>query len=79
MKDVAVINTNSIVVADNLHDDEYETQPWEIKISERTGPGFVGGDYVDGYLYEPQPFPSWVRLNGTWIAPVPVALEGQEL
>lgn len=70
MKDIAVIDTNGIVVAVNVHDDEYEPQPWEIEISETTGPGFVGGDYVDGFFYEPQPFPSWVRLNGTWVAPV---------
>lgn len=32
---------------------------------------YIGGDYVDGHFYEPQPFPSWTRNNGSWIPPVP--------
>lgn len=76
MKNIAVIDVNGIVVAINVHLDDYEAQPYEVEVTEESGPAFVGGDYVDGYLYEPQPFPSWVRLNGTWIAPVAKPSEG---
>jgi hypothetical protein len=34
-------------------------------------PAFIGGDYVEGYFYAPQPFPSWTRDVGTWQPPVP--------
>jgi len=34
-------------------------------------PAFIGGDYVEGYFYAPQPFPSWTRDAGTWQPPVP--------
>lgn len=31
---------------------------------------YIGGDYVGGFFYSPQPFASWIRSDGTWIAPV---------
>jgi hypothetical protein len=31
----------------------------------------IGGDYIDGYFYEPQPYPSWTRSEGRWIPPTP--------
>ena len=34
-------------------------------------PAYIGGDYVGGYFYPPQPYPSWTRSNGTWLPPVP--------
>jgi len=34
-------------------------------------PAVIGGDYVDGYFYALQPFPSWTRSNGQWLPPVP--------
>lgn len=33
-------------------------------------PAFIGGDYVGGYFYPPQPFPSWSRHEGNWVPPV---------
>ena len=33
-------------------------------------PAHIGGDYVDGFFYLPQPFPSWTRDSGLWVAPV---------
>jgi hypothetical protein len=71
MKDVAVLDINNIVVAVNVHMDDYEVQPYELEVSDETGPAFVGGDYVNGRLYEPQPFPSWTRGDTGWIPPVP--------
>jgi hypothetical protein len=34
-------------------------------------PAAPGGDYVDGYFYNVQPFPSWIRNKGLWISPLP--------
>lgn len=34
-------------------------------------PAHIGGDYVDGYFYAPQPFASWTRHLGKWVAPTP--------
>lgn len=35
-----------------------------------TNPAYIGGDYVDGFFYSPQPFASWTRSSGVWVAPV---------
>jgi hypothetical protein len=36
-------------------------------------PAYIGGDYIDGYFYPPQPFTSWLRDgSGNWLSPVPV-------
>jgi hypothetical protein len=34
-------------------------------------PAYIGGDYVDGYFYPPQPFASWTRDDGVWLPPTP--------
>lgn len=67
-KDVAVVDESGIVIAINVQDDAYDLQPNEILV---TNPAWVGGDYVDGYFYAPQPFPSWTRHEGDWIPPKP--------
>lgn len=76
-KDVAIIN-NGIVIAINVYPDNYELGSNQILV---TNPAFVGGDYVDGYFYPPQPYPSWTRNNGNWIPPVekPLLTEEQKL
>jgi hypothetical protein len=66
-KDVAVINDEGIVIAINVYPNNYELSSNEILV---TNPAFVGGDYVDGYFYPPQPYSSWTRNNGKWIPPV---------
>lgn len=70
MKNIAVIDVNGFVAAVNVYDDNYQPQPYEVEVTEVTGPAFIGGDYVDGYLYEPQPFPSWTRSQGVWVPPI---------
>ena len=34
---------------------------------------FVGGPYIDGVFYEPQPYPSWTldTSSARWVPPVP--------
>lgn len=73
-KDVAVIAANSEVVAINVQADDYQPAPYEVVI---TGAAWVGGDYVGGYFYPPQPFPSWTRGDGEWLPPVPMPDDGE--
>lgn len=68
---MAVINPdtgiveNIVVVEDDIVDsDNLVTYTDE-------NPAYIGGDFVDGFFYPPQPFPSWSRLEGDWIPPVP--------
>lgn len=39
-------------------------------------PAAIGGDYVDGFFYPPQPFPSWSRHEGEWLPPVSMPTDG---
>jgi hypothetical protein len=66
-KNIAVINDSGIVVEINVYPDNYELKANEVLV---TNPAYVGGDYVDGYFYPEQPFPSWARNKGNWNAPV---------
>jgi len=66
-KNVATFNMQGIVIAINVYDDNYELGFNQILV---TTPAYVGGDYVNGYFYPPQPYPSWTRNNGKWIPPV---------
>jgi len=66
-KNVATFNMQGIVIAINVYDDNYELGFNQILV---TTPAYVGGDYVNGYFYPPQPYPSWTRNNGKWIPPI---------
>lgn len=72
-KDIAVINNSRIVVAINVYSDNYEPKANEVLV---TNPAYIGGDYVDGYFYPEQPYPSWTRNQGNWVAPVPYPDDG---
>ena len=74
-KNVAIINDNGIVIAINVYPDNYELGSNQILV---TNPAYVGGDYVDGYFYPPQPYPSWTRNNGNWISPIPKPILTEE-
>lgn len=67
-KDVAIIGAGGEVVAINVQADDYEPAPYEVEV---IGAAWVGGDYVGGYFYAPQPFPSWTRHEGEWMPPTP--------
>jgi hypothetical protein len=73
-KDVAVIGIGGEVVAINVQADDYAPQPYEVEV---TGAAWVGGDYVGGLFYPPQPFPSWTRGEGEWLPPVPMPDDGE--
>jgi len=72
-KDVAVIGVGGEVVAIQVQADDYEPAAYEVEV---TGAAWVGGDYVGGYFYPPQPFPSWTRHEGGWLPPVPMPSDG---
>lgn len=77
MRYVATLNSANVVINICVVDDDYAP---EINETEYTSanPAYIGGDYVDGLFYEPQPFPSWVRQDGHWIAPVPYPTDGKD-
>lgn len=62
----------NIIVAD---DDFPESQSFVTYTS--ANPAYIGGDYVDGYFYPPQPYPSWTRSAGDWQPPTPMPTEGR--
>jgi hypothetical protein len=74
-KNVAVLdNTSKVINITNVNDD-YELLVNEFFYTDNN-PAFIGGDYVEGYFYPLQPFPSWTRLEGQWVAPIPEPTEG---
>lgn len=50
--------------------DDIDHTPSLIPYTE-ANPAFIGGDYVGGYFYPPQPFASWSRHEGQWVPPAP--------
>lgn len=72
-KDVAIIGAGGEVVNVIVCKHNYEPQPYEVVV---TGAAWIGGDYVGGYFYPPQPFPSWTRHEGEWLPPVPMPSDG---
>jgi hypothetical protein len=69
VKNVAIMDGN-VVVNVTLCGDDYVLSENEIEYFDDK-PAFINGDYVDGYFYGVQPFPSWTRNEGVWIPPVP--------
>jgi hypothetical protein len=73
-KDVAVISAYGQVVNIAVQNDDYVLQPYEVVV---TGGASIGGDYVGGVFYPPQPFPSWTRGEGEWLPPVSMPDDGE--
>lgn len=69
MKNFALLNNENIVVNVSIADDDWSDNNW-IEFT-NDNPAYIGGDYVDGYFYPPQPYPSWTRNNGQWLPPTP--------
>lgn len=68
IKQVAVLDGESVINIESLHDDA-DLLDNQIEYGS-DNPAYVGGDYVDGFFYPPQPFPSWERNSGVWVCPV---------
>jgi hypothetical protein len=68
MKNFALLNENNIVINIAVAEDNFFPNGNWIEYTE-DNPAFIGGDYLEGYFYYPQPYPSWSRNKGTWQAP----------
>jgi hypothetical protein len=75
MKNMAVIEGNTVVNIILCNEDEPETN--NLIIYSDSNPAYIGGDYVDGYFYAPQPYVSWTRNKGVWEAPVAYPDDGE--
>jgi hypothetical protein len=76
MKDCAVIESGMVVNIVRCEDDWPESPSLVRYLPEN--PAYIGGDYVAGFFYPPQPYPSWERSEGTWAPPVPYPSDGKE-
>lgn len=72
-KDVAIIAASGEVINVKVCNDDYQPQPYEVVVTDGAS---IGGDYVGGLFYPPQPFPSWTRGEGEWLPPVPMPNDG---
>lgn len=69
-KNVAILNNNTVINIIIVNDD-YELNVDEVFYTD-ANPAFMQGDYVDGYFYPMQLFPSWTRDGaGHWLPPTP--------
>ena len=73
-KNVAIIAASGEVVNIKVCDDDYRPEPYEVEV---TGAAWIGGDYVGGHFYPPQPFPSWTRGEGEWLPPLSMPEDGE--
>jgi len=67
MKNFALLDENNKVLNISIADEGWTGQGWVEYTNDN--PAHIGGDYVDGYFYPPQPFASWTRDKGSWKAP----------
>jgi hypothetical protein len=69
----------NIVVADLDWVNEQEDKDSYFQYSELNS-AYIGGPYVDGVFYEPQPYPSW-SLNAEikkWMAPIDKPIDSKK-
>jgi hypothetical protein len=70
MKTKAQVDKNNNVINIAVFDDESVDEGW-IEYTD-LNPAYIGGDYVDGYFYPPQPYPSWsLDDDFEWQPPIP--------
>jgi len=72
MKNYAVIENDLVVNVVVAEDEWVDGQTGEIVEYTDENPAFIGGTFVGGYFYKPQPYESWTRLEGEWIPPKPM-------
>jgi hypothetical protein len=73
MKLFAQLNENNVVLNTSVGEDDWQNEGWvEFTIE---NPAYIGGEFIDGYFYSIQPYPSWSRNNGVWQAPTPMPVE----
>jgi hypothetical protein len=67
-KEVAIVAASGEVVNIVVQDSNYYPKPYEVIV---TDTAWIGGHYINGFFYPPQPFPSWTRNEGSWQPPIP--------
>lgn len=73
MKLFAQLNENNMVLNTSVGEDDWQSEGWvEFTIE---NPAYIGGEFIDGYFYSPQPYPSWTKNKGNWDAPTPAPVE----
>jgi hypothetical protein len=70
----AVSDSGEVLNIIICHDDEPET-PNLITYTD-ANPAYIGGTFDSGYFYPPQPYPSWVKDEGVWAAPLSMPDDG---
>lgn len=70
MKTFAQLDENNKVINIAVFADNADLVDGWVEYTE-SNPAYINGDYVDGYFYPEQPFPSWTRNKGQWICPKP--------
>jgi hypothetical protein len=73
-KQMAVLSGSEVLNIIVCEDSEPETETLIAYTNEN--PAYIGGDYVEGFFYAPQPYPSWTRSEGNWIAPISKPTDG---
>jgi hypothetical protein len=74
MKNYALLDNENIVINITQANSDWSNEGWIEYTNDN--PAFIGGNYIDGFFYSPQPYKSWTRQNGNWIAPTPMPIEG---
>ena len=74
MKKFALLDENNLVINISIADNSWDSNGW-IEYTDNN-PASIGGDYVDGYFYSIQPYPSWTRNQGDWLPPTPMPNTG---
>jgi hypothetical protein len=76
-KNIAIIDKANKVINIIIVNDDYILNDNEIEYSDKNS-AFIGGDYVEGYFYPQQNYPSWKRDGkGNWLPPTPKPAEGR--
>jgi len=76
-KKYALVDEHNVVINTIIVNDDFIAEDNFIEYTESNS-AYIGGDYLGGYFYPPQPFPSWSRDdNGNWIAPVLMPTDGE--
>lgn len=71
----AELNEHNVVLNTAVFSDESDVPAGWIAYT-ADNPASIGGDYVEGFFYSEQPFGSWLRSDGVWLAPVPYPTDG---
>ena len=74
IKEVAVLDDNGKIITINLHSADYELKENEVIA---TSLCYIGGTFENGYFCPPQPYPSWIRNEYSWEAPVEYPTDGR--